>query len=1115
MQYDDPVDSSEDDRGGGGWGSASRSGIASRGSGGGQDGPSLAGRIATSSYASGTGVGTGGTGDPWAPQREPGPHSSTGLGYPTIAAIPPSGGGVVGQAQGQAQGQGYPSQRQQPPEGTGISSAAPAPRGYPAGVAASASASMSASSGVASTTDRIGDGGIIYGPRGSTIAGQSSGGGGGGKGPSGVRIVTLDGDLVHSSHDVPAEGMGGVGTPRTTQEKETVTYVDHTYTDYAPIPPADILAGYSEPTNTGGISQPFPQRLHALLSTPSLYDPSVIGWQEHGRCFMIRDPKRFAKTTMVTHFKHRQFTSFQRQLNLYGFKRITVGRDKGAYYNELFLRGRPYLCLKIKRVKNKGLGKKPLPDPENEPNFYDMSYVGLDDIEVERAQGTLPPGFEEVDSLLAEIKRKSKKAPVYRAGQSYAEADDDFQRQQSAKIALELHHERKRQQQRGVDAERVRENAAKLEAAFADGGSDLTKMKIETEYDGTALVIPAGAAATLTSPGGVTPSQLQQLRLRQQQIQYEQMQRLQMQQMHQGFGGSIGTDPASAGIYGPPTPTSFYGGLHGGTAAEAVAGVTASGSLLSPSSDVIVMHMTAARQGGGMGGMAGTTAGFLGAGVAGGVGAGVAGGVGAGMAAGMAGGVDDSNAVFLHLQRLREERQRLEQQVRVTAAAADRARAEAVVAAEAHAHQVAAAARLANEQEVMLRQCAAAQQTPTAASGTVNATEAAGAAAVAAIARADAASQASRMAYILAPARHVSSPRPMAESVSRTPQPPLRPGAPAVVPVASASVPHSELHSSQTVQSARLSQASSAQASYDAAFAAANSGGKHSLTAQSVSLPPPPFSVLEAASTATADSTTFPPLAAAATSNTGKKSADAADSRSTAALPPPPSYEQAMDMKEENLMAKPAAEDLAERKSNSDSDDLSEQLGSVNISPETNDSGEKNGEGKRRHGIHFPHFPTRAGAPDGKSSKASSTKKESRPHYGFTNNDNTKRKRGLHFPHFSARQHDFSDGKSSLSSNSKKGGSSGSGSGGDGGARVGSGPARKKGRVAELLGLGKEHRHGGKIKRGDNPPEHVGGDKLQVSEAASDSSLKFSTSHDIDEEKPDTTFENSEDKPHP
>ena len=109
--------------------------------------------------------------------------------------------------------------------------------------------------------------------------------------------------------------------------------INHTYVDYAAIPPSIVLKDYQEPTNTGGISQPFPQRLHALLSTPALYDSRVVGWQEHGRCFVIYQPKEFARTTMVTHFKHRQFTSFQRQLNLYGFKRLTRGPDKGAYYH--------------------------------------------------------------------------------------------------------------------------------------------------------------------------------------------------------------------------------------------------------------------------------------------------------------------------------------------------------------------------------------------------------------------------------------------------------------------------------------------------------------------------------------------------------------------------------------------------------------------------------------------------------------------------------------------------------------------------------------------------------------------------------------------------------------
>jgi hypothetical protein len=43
--------------------------------------------------------------------------------------------------------------------------------------------------------------------------------------------------------------------------------------------------------------------------------------------------------------------SFQRQLNLYGFRRITDGRDKGGYFHDFFLKGQRKLCNNIKRKK--------------------------------------------------------------------------------------------------------------------------------------------------------------------------------------------------------------------------------------------------------------------------------------------------------------------------------------------------------------------------------------------------------------------------------------------------------------------------------------------------------------------------------------------------------------------------------------------------------------------------------------------------------------------------------------------------------------------------------------------------------------------------------------------
>jgi hypothetical protein len=47
-----------------------------------------------------------------------------------------------------------------------------------------------------------------------------------------------------------------------------------------------------------------------------------------------------------------------------------AGRDKGAYYHELFLRSKRFLSHRIQRVKIKGKGARKPSSPETEPNFY-------------------------------------------------------------------------------------------------------------------------------------------------------------------------------------------------------------------------------------------------------------------------------------------------------------------------------------------------------------------------------------------------------------------------------------------------------------------------------------------------------------------------------------------------------------------------------------------------------------------------------------------------------------------------------------------------------------------------------------------------------------------------
>jgi len=123
--------------------------------------------------------------------------------------------------------------------------------------------------------------------------------------------------------------------------------------------------------NSGGVVKPFPEKLMEVLDRSDM--ESIITWMPHGRAFIVLQPVQLKDIVLPRFFKQTKFMSFTRQLNLWGFKRITKGVDTGAYYHELFLRGRPRLAMLMRRQKIKGTGIKLTPNPETEPNFYKIS----------------------------------------------------------------------------------------------------------------------------------------------------------------------------------------------------------------------------------------------------------------------------------------------------------------------------------------------------------------------------------------------------------------------------------------------------------------------------------------------------------------------------------------------------------------------------------------------------------------------------------------------------------------------------------------------------------------------------------------------------------------------
>jgi hypothetical protein len=109
----------------------------------------------------------------------------------------------------------------------------------------------------------------------------------------------------------------------------------------------------------GGVIEPFPEKLHRLLSEVEAAGRSdVISFVASGRAFAIHKPEKFFKEIVPLYFRQSRLSSFKRQLNLYGFELINTGPARGGYYHELFVKDRPELCRRMRRVAVKVSSKQ-------------------------------------------------------------------------------------------------------------------------------------------------------------------------------------------------------------------------------------------------------------------------------------------------------------------------------------------------------------------------------------------------------------------------------------------------------------------------------------------------------------------------------------------------------------------------------------------------------------------------------------------------------------------------------------------------------------------------------------------------------------------------------------
>jgi hypothetical protein len=118
-------------------------------------------------------------------------------------------------------------------------------------------------------------------------------------------------------------------------------------------------AGVAAPTAEVPI---FLQKAYHMIDT---CDTTICSWSEDGLTFIVKNTHLFETTIIPQFFKHNKFSSFVRQLNFYGFRKVKFSnslridhqleKETAKYWrfrHDKFRRGRKDLLTEIKRTPN-------------------------------------------------------------------------------------------------------------------------------------------------------------------------------------------------------------------------------------------------------------------------------------------------------------------------------------------------------------------------------------------------------------------------------------------------------------------------------------------------------------------------------------------------------------------------------------------------------------------------------------------------------------------------------------------------------------------------------------------------------------------------------------------
>ncbi|KAG9443955.1 hypothetical protein H6P81_015295 [Aristolochia fimbriata] len=97
----------------------------------------------------------------------------------------------------------------------------------------------------------------------------------------------------------------------------------------------------------GNSPTPFLGKCYDVVNDPAT--DSIVSWSTTGDTFVVWDPPSFSRDLLPKYFKHNNFSSFVRQLNTYGFRK--VDSDRWEFANDGFQKDQRHLLKTINRKK--------------------------------------------------------------------------------------------------------------------------------------------------------------------------------------------------------------------------------------------------------------------------------------------------------------------------------------------------------------------------------------------------------------------------------------------------------------------------------------------------------------------------------------------------------------------------------------------------------------------------------------------------------------------------------------------------------------------------------------------------------------------------------------------